>query len=367
PMSIHDLEPPKEDDKRNPRFRLVPFRAPQYLIKRLIPRVGLVVIWGPPKCGKSFFAFTINMHVAIAEAYREHKVKPAIAEAYRERKVLPGPVVYCAFEGAEGFKLRAEAFRREHKITDVPFFLMPARMNMVTDHADLIASIDMQIGNCKPVAVTLDTLNRSMPGSESSDEDMGNYIKAADAIREAFDCVVIIVHHCGIDDKRPRGHTSLTGAVEAQIAVKRDVANNVIATVEWMKDGPGEGDSIVSRLKVVEIGTDDDGDPMTTCLLIPSQDAAPAKAKKRPTGKTKIALDQLERAIVDAGQNASVSNHIPAGKQVVQVDLWRRYYYAGSIDDDGKQDRKRKSFTRASTKLRADGHIGKWNEWVWIA
>jgi hypothetical protein len=44
------------------RFHLIPFDKisiadrPTYLAKGLIPRVGLTVIWGPPKCGKSFFA-----------------------------------------------------------------------------------------------------------------------------------------------------------------------------------------------------------------------------------------------------------------------------------------------------------------------
>jgi hypothetical protein len=67
-----------------------------------------------------------------------------------------------------------------------------------------------------------------------------------------------------------RGHTSLTGAAEAQLAVKRDTAGNVLVTVEWMKDGP-EGDVIVSRLEVVEeVGLDGDGDPIASCSRCPS-------------------------------------------------------------------------------------------------
>ena len=90
----------------------------------------------------------------------------------------------------------------------------------------------------------LDTLNRSLVGSELKDEDMSAYIGAAEEIRQAFNCAVVIVHHCGIDGTRPRGHTSLTGAVDAQIAIRRDGAT--IAKIEWMKDGE-EGDKIASR------------------------------------------------------------------------------------------------------------------------
>jgi hypothetical protein len=105
-------------------------------------------------------------------------------------------------------------------------------------------------------------LNRSIGGSESKDEDMGAYVTAAAALAARFQCAVIIIHHCGTNENRPRGHTSLTGAVEAQIGVKRDDAGRIIAAVEYMKDGPEEG-QIISKLEVVELGTDEDGEPIT--------------------------------------------------------------------------------------------------------
>jgi hypothetical protein len=64
---------------------------------------------------------------------------------------------------------------------------------------------------------------------------------------------VVIVHHCGVSGDRPRGHTSLTGAVDAQLAVKRDDAGLIRVKVEWLKDGE-EGQEIVSQLKRVELG-----------------------------------------------------------------------------------------------------------------
>jgi AAA domain len=248
-------------DDPKPRFKLVPFNElkpgnePAYLVKGLIPRQGLVVKWGPPKCGKSFETFDMSMHIALGWSYRGHRVQQ-------------GPVVYCAFEGSDGFKARAEAFRRFHAVDQVPFFLVAARVNMVVDYADLITSISQQIGDTKPVAVVLDTLNRSLAGSESNDQDMTAYIHAADAVREVFGCAVIIVHHCGIEGTRPRGHTSLTGAVDAQLSVKRDAAGNIEMKVEWMKDGP-EGETIWSRLEPVEVGIDQDGEKITSCVVVP--------------------------------------------------------------------------------------------------
>jgi hypothetical protein len=51
----------REDEYKLPRFKLVRFKSvllstsAAYLVKGLIPRAGLIVIWGPPKCGKSFW------------------------------------------------------------------------------------------------------------------------------------------------------------------------------------------------------------------------------------------------------------------------------------------------------------------------
>jgi AAA domain len=58
-------------EKNSLRFQLKPFDAitlstePNYLVKGILPRTGLAVIWGPPKCGKSFWTFDIVMHVAL--------------------------------------------------------------------------------------------------------------------------------------------------------------------------------------------------------------------------------------------------------------------------------------------------------------
>src|SRR5262249_15456607 len=75
--------------------------TPNYLVMGILPRVGLVVVWGPPKCGKSFWTFDLVMHVALGWQYRG-------------RKVRQGPVVYCAVEGGYGFRYRIEAWRQRH-------------------------------------------------------------------------------------------------------------------------------------------------------------------------------------------------------------------------------------------------------------
>ena len=152
-----------------------------------------------------------------------------------------------------------------------------------------------------PAIVVLDTLNRSLNGSESRDEDMSAYVRAADAIREKFDCAVIIVHHCGVVGTRPRGHTSLSGAADAQIAVRRDDNRNVVATIEFMKDGTGEGDSYVSSLVGVDLCEDEDGDIISSCVIVETMESPRFVKSGRPSEGATVALRALREAIAAAG------------------------------------------------------------------
>ncbi len=310
---------------------------------------------------QGFWVFDLALHIGLGWDYRG-------------RKVTKGAVVYCALEGAVGFNARAEAFRCRfsHVFDDgdclednlAGFFVMPSPMTLVADHERLVKAISaLEDGWFRPEMVVIDTLNRSLAGSESRDEDMAAYVRAADAIRDAFDCVVIIVHHSGIDASRPRGHTSLTGAADAQIAVKRDAADNVIVTVEYMKDGP-EGDTFTSRLESVEVGTDEDGDPITSCVIVPAE-GGEAGTTSRVTGAAKVALDLLWRGITDAGIVPPASNHVPPGIRTIPVSLWRRYCDEGTVAESDKPDSRQKAFVRASKKLQSLGAIGIWNDQVW--
>jgi hypothetical protein len=81
-------------------------------------------------------------------------------------------------------------------------------------------------------------------------------------------------------------HSLITGTVDAQIAVKRDEAGNKIALVEEMKDGP-DGAEIVSRLESVQAGFDEAGEPITSCAIVPVQDASSTPNGQRPKEKNR--------------------------------------------------------------------------------
>jgi hypothetical protein len=344
-----------------PKIQLIAFNdiklgsQRRYLVKGIIPRVGVAVAWGPPKCGKSFWAFDLSMHVALGWEYRG-------------RRVHQGAVVYCAFEGQSGFDARVEAFRQnmlaDYAAGDVPFYLEPVTLKLVRDLRALIAAIKQQLGDVRPAMVTLDTLNRSINGSESSDEDMTAYINAADAIRAAFDCAVLIIHHCGVDGTRPRGHTSLTGAVVAQLAVRRDDGtDNVVVTVEHMKDG-AEGAVIGFRMRGVVVGKDIDGDDVSSMILVPLQDGdvQPARKSRKLSPKYELAVRILVDLVAEQGEPVPVSWDLPRGIMAVQLEDWRKSLISRGVMED---DRKR--FWDLKKGLMVHGLIAERDGLVWSA
>ena len=137
----------------DPRFTLKAFEAvtmttaANYLIKGIIPRAGLAVVWGPPKCGKSFWTFDLVMHIALRREYRGCRVQQ-------------GPVVYLALEGGHGFRNRVEAWRRRHldgHRDPVPFYLLDVPVDLIADRDKLIIAIKAQLGKTVPVAVVTST------------------------------------------------------------------------------------------------------------------------------------------------------------------------------------------------------------------
>jgi hypothetical protein len=94
-----------------------------------------------------------------------------------------------------------------------------------------------------------------------------------------------------------------------------------------MKDGP-QGEEFASRLEVVEIGLDDDGDRITTCVIVPVDGLEPQKdkPKKLPAAAAK-ALKALYEIIDDAGIIPPHDSYIPPATKTVTIEQWRAHAY----------------------------------------
>jgi len=330
---------------------------PTYLVKDLLPDVGLAVIFGPEKCGKSFWLFDVMMHVALGWPYRGHDV-------------IQGPVVYCALEGGRGFAKRIVAFRQEFLAQDsdpVPFWLIDVRLDLIKEHTALIAAIRSQLKNTNPAAVVIDTLNRALNGSENDDEDMGKFIAAADAVRDAFNCLVAIIHHTPLSGGRPRGHSSLGGADDAQISVEKNDASGIVTCkVVHMKDDASDL-VLASKLKRVEIGTDSKRNPITSCVETVK---ATASTNSNLPRTQRFALDALKKVLastdaVEVKTDSDLAKKgIPVGTRVCKSEIWRQEFY--DTYPAATQEAKKKALFRASIDLTNAGLIRLIAEYVWL-
>jgi AAA domain len=323
----------------------------RYLVKNLLPNSGLTVIWGPPKCGKSFWVMDLALHVALGWEYRGRRVQQAI-------------VVYVALEGQAGMPDRIEAFRTHHGIAGaVPFYLLLTRLNLIADAPKLVADIKAQLGEgVTPGLIVLDTLNRSLVGSESRDEDMGKYLGAADFVAAKLASAVALVHHCGIDATRPRGHTSLTGSVECQIAAKRSESGHVETKVEYAKDFAEDAET-VSRLELKVVGTDPDGDVMTSLVVLPSDHAAgPGRPKEDIRPAVQKALEALQNVL--AGDQIIV---LSGNRKAAHRDHWAAECNArGMIDLAGNTKSARTLMNTFRRELVAANRIACEEDFSWL-
>lgn len=227
-----------------------------YHIKGLIPRGELVMIFGPSGSGKSFVALDLCKAIATGQ------------EFWRGHRVKPGRVVYLVAEGVSGFSDRLKAFQEYHDLdlSSIDLYIIPATPNLLQskDTKDLIAALAV----IEPDVIVIDTWAQvTAGGDENSGEDMGKALSHCKAIHYATGATPIIIHHSGKDSaKGARGWSGIHGAADAILDVNRSGDDRVLSVVK-MKDGT-EGAEFGFKLNVVQLGVDEDGDPITSCVVV---------------------------------------------------------------------------------------------------
>jgi hypothetical protein len=334
------------------------------LIKGLLMAGSAMVIFGLPGSAKSFLAVDMGTHVA---AERD----------WFGRRVTGGGVVYIAAEGQAGLRARLEAWRLEHGAQDIPFALIPAGVDLLDPAADM-AKVRTVLDHLAAawngiVLVIIDTLAATFGGGDENGSDMAAYVANVERLCAPYGCARIIVAHAPLnsDAKRPRGHGSLWGAADTVLHVTgdRDAPARRIHVLKQKDDDPGP--DILFRLKQVEIGTDEDGDPVTSCVIEESDLDAAAAPGRKLAGNEKIVVAALERALVGRGVSPpaiipdSVLNRARTNK-VVNVSEWLSEAVSALRRPDTDPDTPRRTFDRARTKLQASETVGIWEDWAWL-
>lgn len=348
PLSLDDFEalpnePRAEGDRsavKQPRFRVQSAaeftqRTPtSWIVKGILPRAELVVVFGDSGSGKSFFV--LDMAGAIDQG-----------TSWRDRKTTKGRTVYVAAEGAGGFRNRMVAYAQHNGIdvADLGIGVIPDAPNLMekADIKDLVAALKA-FGPLD--LVVIDTFAQSFQGNENSGEDMSRALGHCKAIHRATGALIVLVAHSGKDASRGvRGWSGLRGAADAQIEIVR-AGDTRSAIIDKQKDGGGERDEFAFRLNTVEIGEDQDGDTLTSCVLEHTNTVPRAERKKEPKGAIEKLVLKVAMDLTDLG-----------GDGVPVNSLLEACVAQMLLDPEAKRDRRREMTLRAFEALQGANRV----------
>jgi hypothetical protein len=250
-------------------------------VHSVLPTAGVAAIFGPSGCGKSFLSTDLIAALTTGEPWFGYRLKPC-------------RVLAVVLEGEAGYRRRVEAWERANERAfpeSARFVFDQFRLTVRDDVLALAAAIQKDSG---VDVILIDTLNRAAPEcDENASQDMGRILEGVRELQAATGALVLLVHHTGKNiSNGMRGHSSLHAALDAAIEVSRTGDSR-----EWKvaksKDGR-DGAVHAFRLQVVDLGEDEDGEPVTSCVVRATVEQAPAQRAKPPTGgNQKIVYDAL--------------------------------------------------------------------------
>jgi hypothetical protein len=223
----------------------------------------------------------------------------ARGQAWRGREVKQGNVAYLVGEGGNRFHYRLEAYAEYHDfdLNTIPFYLLNGAPNFLekTDVKDLITGIKA-LGAIDYIVV--DTLAQVTPGAnENSGEDMGRALAHCKALHKATGAMVLLVAHAGKDaSKGIRGWSGIKGALDVEILVERS-GDTRSAKITKLKDGDGEGEVFGFKLNTVNLGLNDAGKQITSCVVVDGAAPGPKTKGTREPVWQKVVLEALDELI----------------------------------------------------------------------
>jgi hypothetical protein len=339
------------------------------IVKGLVPRRSTGALYGPSGVGKSFTAIDLGFHVALGMDWHGRRVRAA------------APVLYVGLEGVEGLRKRIDAARRKLGDPGKMFARLTVQTPLNKSKAGaagqkeiIEAAKELEAANGMPVGlIVIDTVAWAMHGDdENSTQDMNSFVGRMREISHATSAAVTAVHHPGKDETRGmRGSYVLYNGVDVVMkveAIGETPQKRLFA--EKVRDGSG-GEVFTFTLPIVELGTDDDGDPITTRVLEacepPAITAIKAKVRKLAAGD-RVAFEILRKSIIEAPAYPPPSPDLPTqgGTAFTTVEAFRARYTRETMKPDLKPDTQRKALNRATTNLQAAGLLRVYEEWIWI-
>lgn len=308
-----------------------------WAVKKVLPLAEIAVIYGASGAGKSFFALDLVMAVARGVEWRGNKVRQC-------------NVAYVCAEGAGGFAMRVKAYAEHNQVdlATVPLHILGSAPNIteMSDVGALIASIKA-LGRID--IVVLDTWAQVTAGAdENSGKDMGKALGHCKVLHAKTGAMVVLIAHSGKDESRGvRGWSGMPAAFDASICVERN-GEYRSASIKKAKDGPGEGDEYAFKLNTVVLGQDEDGDDITSCVLLNEVAVPREKRQAEPKGSVQRVVMRIAIALTEMPGAVYVNHLIDSAVNELP-------------QDPAKRDQRRRHVMRAIDELVAANRLSATN------
>lgn len=321
-----------------------------YLIKGWLEKGTLAVMFGPSNVGKSFLALDLAHHISKGISWAEHRV-------------TKGNVLYIAAEGGSSFPNRVSALDGpEFWVITMPV-TFAGKASDAEPMVEMVQHLASQVGRFDLIVV--DTLSRVMgDGDENTAPDIADLIRNLDVLRQGTGSNVMLVHHTGKDIARgARGHSSLRAAIDTEIELSRDDSGVITAEITKQRDGP-TGVKFNYTLRQIELGQDQDGDPVTTCLVNPAESVGTERVAL--SGPASVILGRLEWLIECDGRFVSKPQY-PSSQCIDQSSLMEACIASGELSTSDKRETQRRIFNRNVEVLRQKKLLIIRDDLVWKA
>jgi hypothetical protein len=237
------------------------------LIKGVLDMDSASWIIGQPGGFKSFVAIDWACHVATGREWNGNKVRK-------------GSVFYVVAEGVRGFGKRVRAWSKVHNVRPESLFILPmpvqARGKDGKSLSDGWLALVQLVREMGPALIVLDTQARMTVGLQENDNtEMGVWVAAVDALKVATGACVLVVHHTGRNGGDARGASALDGAQDMEWRVDRKARKLAMRlSCDKSKDGD-DSRKWDFDLEVVDVGTDEDGEPITSLVVGAARETRP--------------------------------------------------------------------------------------------
>jgi hypothetical protein len=268
-------------------------------------------------------------------------------------------------EGQAGLQKRVKAWIKARGVG------LPKDFHLILDSFHLTDFDDVQNLAAvipKGAVVFIDTLNRAAPtADENASKDMGAIIEGANMLRLLTDGLVVLVHHTGKDTAQGmRGHSSLFAALDGAIEVKRNNAGRTW-TVAKTKDGE-DGKTTPFELLVHNLGSDEDGEAITSCTVEAANASIFAKAPPSYAGP-KNALKEITQVILSGVGTVTGIKGAPNGVSCLNMDDAIAAVAASLVTV--KSNKRTFTARLRIESLKNSGHLGGYIDangdgWCWI-